>query len=255
MRPPGSVAFAFVETRDRGQIDGMGRVDRIQNLLHPGIEILGPEDPVIAPAIHDEGRDMARHGRPVDVRLHRAAPPDAVAGKQKEPAERADLVELVLALGTADLDPVFLHQHRDEVPAIPVAVALDPADLVKERRQDPRIRVPDAGKGQRPVRLDVGLDYRLAALLRPLVQALLRVVDVAVVEPAVIRIEQDLPDRRTGAFRHDAIDHALALGHPCSGKSHRPAPRARQPLSAAFSPWTAKKQTAPVLSTHLPAYH
>ena len=47
---------------------------------------------------------MARHGRPVNVRVHRAAPADGVAGKEQEAAEAGDLVELLLSVVAADLN-------------------------------------------------------------------------------------------------------------------------------------------------------
>jgi hypothetical protein len=52
------------------------------------------------------------------------------------------------------------------------------------------------------------------------VQPVLRVVDVAVEETPVIGEEHDLPDGRTGGFRHHPIDEAAARRHPGSGKIH-----------------------------------
>ncbi len=75
---------------------------------------------------------MTRYRRPVNVRLHRPPPADGVAGKQQEPAKRLDLVELFLAILAANLDPVFIDQHRHKIAAIAFAVALNAADLVKE---------------------------------------------------------------------------------------------------------------------------
>jgi hypothetical protein len=135
------------------------------------LNFLGPEDVVVAPAIDDEGRDMARHRRPVDVGVHRAAPADRVAREQKEPAEALDLVELLLAVGAADLDPVFLDQKRHEVAAIAFAVALDAADLVEKARQDAGVGVAHAGEGVGFVRLHIRLDQRLARVEGPFVHA------------------------------------------------------------------------------------
>ncbi len=163
---------------------------------------------------------MPRHRRPVDVGVHRLFPADRVAREQKEPAEAGDLVERLLAVVAADLDPVFLHQKRHEVPAIALAVALDAADLVEKRTQDPGKRVAHAGEGIDRAPAHGLFDPGLAGLLRPFVQALGRVVDVAIVEPAVVGIEHDLADGRTGAFRHHPVDHAFAFRHPGSRETH-----------------------------------
>jgi hypothetical protein len=156
----------------------------------------------------------------VDVGVHRPAPADRVAREQKEPAEAADLVELLRPVGAAHLDPVFLGQKRHEVAAIAFAVALDAADLVEKARQDAGIGVPHAGEGIGFVRRDVRLDQRLAAVEGPFVHAVLGVVDVAVEERAVVGVVHDLADGRAGAFRHHAVDHAFARRHPGSGKAH-----------------------------------
>ena len=160
----GAVAFGLIEPWDAGQIDVVVRVDGVQHLLHPVVERLGVKDFVVAPAVHDKGRDMARHGRPMDVGFHRATPADGVPRKQEEPAKALDLVEIVLALIAANLNPVFLDQERHEVPAIAAAVALDPADLVKERAQDPRIRVAHTGERVGAMVQDVVCDWLLAVL-------------------------------------------------------------------------------------------
>jgi hypothetical protein len=49
-------------------------------------------------------------------------------------------------------------------------------------------------------------------------------VDVTVEKLAMIGIEHDLANGRTGAFRHHAIDHAFAFRHPGSGKTHTRTP-------------------------------
>src|SRR5690606_23158378 len=107
-----------------------------------------------------------------------------------------------------------------QVAAIAPAVPLDAADLVEEGRQDPGIGVAHAGEGVGPMRLHVGLDQRLTFLLRPLMQTGRGIVDVAVVEPAVIRIVHHLADGRAGAFRLLAVDHAFAFRDPGSGETH-----------------------------------
>lgn len=58
MRALGAMPFGFVEPRYIGQIDRDGRADGVQHLAHSVVELLGPEDLVVAPAIHDEGADM-----------------------------------------------------------------------------------------------------------------------------------------------------------------------------------------------------
>ncbi len=195
--------------------------DLLEDLLHPLIEFFGVEDAVIAPAVHDEGRDMPRHRRPVDVRLHRLAEPDGVARKQQEAAEALDLVELEPILGRAGFNPVFLHQKRHEIAAIPLAVTLNPANLVEIRRQNAGIGVAHTGKSIGFVGLDVALDQRLTGLDGPFVHAAGRIVDVSVKKDPVVRVIHDLTDRRAGAFRHHAVDHAFTLCHPGAGKPHR----------------------------------
>jgi hypothetical protein len=131
-----------------------------------------------------------------------------------------DLVELLRAVGAADLDPVFLDQKRHEVAAIALSVALDAADLVEKAGQDAGVGVAHAGEGVGLVRLHIGLDQRLARVEGPFVHAALGVVDVAVEERAVVAVIHDLADGRAGAFRHHAVDHAFARCHPGAGKTH-----------------------------------
>ena len=141
VRALGAVAFAFVETGDFGQINFIGCFDSVQNVLHAVVEFLGPENFVVAPAVDVERADMAGHGRPVNVRIHRATVFDGVACEQQEPAEGFDLVELKSVFGRSDLDAVFLDQQRNKVAKVPFAIALNAADFVKEQRQDAGVRV------------------------------------------------------------------------------------------------------------------
>ena len=104
----------------------------LQHGLHAVVEAFGKENLVVTPAVHDEGRDMPRHGRPVDVGLHRFFPTDGVARKQQKTAETFDLVKLLLAVVAAYLNPIFLHQHWHQIATIAFAVALNAADLVKK---------------------------------------------------------------------------------------------------------------------------
>ena len=129
---------------------------------------------------------MARHGRPVNVGLHRLAEPDGIAREQKKAAEAGDLIELLLAIVAADLDAVFLGQQRHKVAAIAFAVALDAADLVEERRQDAGIGIAHTGEGQNLLVLDRAGDGGLALLHRPFVQARSGIVDVAIEETTMI---------------------------------------------------------------------
>ena len=67
--------------------------------------LFGPENLVIAATVHDEGADMAGHGGPVNVRIHRLSEFDRVAGKQQKASKRRDLVEFgltVVAEGVED---------------------------------------------------------------------------------------------------------------------------------------------------------
>ena len=79
---------------------------------------------------------MRRHRGPVDVRIHWAAVTDGVTGKEQEPAEALDLIELKPVLRSTDLDTVFLHHHRHEVAPVPLPVSLDPANFVEKAPQD-----------------------------------------------------------------------------------------------------------------------
>ena len=220
MRALGAVAFGFVKSRDRRQIDRMRRLNGIQHLLHPVVERLGPENLVVLAAVHDEGGDMSGHGRPVDIRVHRAAPADRVACEQEEPAKAGDLIEFLLAVLAAHFDPVFLDQHRHQIAAIAFAVALDAADLVKEGGQDAGIGVAHAGERIGFVPAHVVGDQRLAVLDGPFMHTPGGIMNVAIEKFAMIGIIHDLSDGRTGAFGDDAIDDAFAFGHPGSGKAH-----------------------------------
>jgi hypothetical protein len=97
-----------------------------------------------------------------------------------------DLVELLLPVGAADLDPVFLDQQRHEVAAIAFAVALDAADLVEKARQDAGVGVAHAGEGVGFVPRTLASISGWLASKRPFVHAVRRVVDVAVEERAVV---------------------------------------------------------------------
>lgn len=127
-----SVPFAFVKAWDPGEIDGMGSLGVVEHVLHAGVEIFGPENFVVAPTVHDERRDVAGHGGPMDVRLHRAAPADGIAGEKQEPPKALDLVEFETVFRIADFNSIFLDQERDKIAAIVFAVALDTTDFVKE---------------------------------------------------------------------------------------------------------------------------
>ena len=82
MRAFGAMPLGFVKAGHLGQIYGMGRFNRAQHGGHASIEIFGPKNVVIPPAIMDKGADMPRHGRPMNVRLHRPTPAYGIAGKQ-----------------------------------------------------------------------------------------------------------------------------------------------------------------------------
>ena len=59
MQPLWAVPFAFVKARDCSKVDFARGLDFVQDLLHAFVEFLGPDDFVISPAIHDEGRDAS----------------------------------------------------------------------------------------------------------------------------------------------------------------------------------------------------
>ena len=154
----GAVAFGFVEAGNRLEVDLVPGLDRAQHLAHAVIEFFGPENLVVAATVDDECRDMARHGGPVNIRLHRAFPADGVAGKEQESPKALDLVEVLLTVVAPHLDPVFLDDGRHQLAAIAAAVALDAADLVKERGQDAGIGIAHAGKGVGGVGFHIGVD-------------------------------------------------------------------------------------------------
>ena len=215
MRALGAVAFALVEPRNSTQIDRRLHRHIGKHLGHTVIELLGPKDAIIPPPVGNEGRDMTRHRRPVNVGVHRLAVFDGVTREQQEPAEHGDLVEFAF-----DVDPIVLRQMRDQIAAIPLPISLDAADFVKERRQKPRVGIAHEGEGKGVFVADVVFNRAVALFLRPFVQPLFGVVDIPVVETAVIGIVHDLPNRRASALRHHAINHAFAFRHPCAGKSH-----------------------------------
>ena len=214
------MAFAFVEFGDLFQVHLVLGCNVSKHMLHACVKIFGEKDVVIAATVDNVGRYMPRHGRPVNVRLHRFAPADGIARKQQEAAERGDLVKLCCPIIPAHVDAVFLGQQRHHIAAIAFAIALHAANFVKERGQNTRVRIAHTGECIRRVGFDVPLDPGLARLNRPFVQAAGGIMDVAVEKRAMIRIIHDLANRRTGAFRHHAVDHAFAFRHPGAGKPH-----------------------------------
>ena len=94
----------------------------------------------------------------MNVRLHRATPADGVTGEQQKAAEAFDLVKLLLAILTAHLNPIFLDQKWHQFATVAFAISLNPANLVKKRRQYPRVRIAHAGKGIGRMRFHVGVD-------------------------------------------------------------------------------------------------
>ena len=73
------VPFAFVKAWDVFWINFVRRFYIIQNALHAVVEFFGPKDIVVLATVRDERRDMPRHGRPVNVGIHRFAKPNGVA--------------------------------------------------------------------------------------------------------------------------------------------------------------------------------
>ena len=96
MRTLGPVTFTFIEPRDLAQINRLLQFDLIQHTLHALVKLLGPENMVIPPTVGDKRRDVARHGRPVNVRIHWFAKLDGVARKQQKASEHRDLIKVAL---------------------------------------------------------------------------------------------------------------------------------------------------------------
>ena len=209
MRPPRAHPLAFVEARDGGEVEPVAHRRALEHDLHAGVERLGVKDVIEPPPPAHQRRDMVRLRGPVDVGPEGLLPADRVAREQKEAPERRDLVEITL-----DLDPIGAADLLGHVRPIAVARALDAADLVEERRQHARIGVAHRAEGEGAPGLDRGADDGLARLEHPFVDALGRVMDVAVVKAAMIAEEHDLPDGRARGLGHHPIGHALALGHP-----------------------------------------
>ena len=57
------------------------------------------------------------------------------------------MVKLLFAIITTNFDAVFLDQQRNKVAAIPLAIALDTANFVKEGGQDTCVCVANTGEG------------------------------------------------------------------------------------------------------------
>jgi len=82
------MTFTFVEARGLGEVNRVGRLDIFENNLHSLVELLGPENVIIAAAIGNECGDVARHRGPVNVRIHRTAPADGIAREEHRPFAR-----------------------------------------------------------------------------------------------------------------------------------------------------------------------
>ena len=83
------------------------------------------------------------------------------------------MIEIILAIVAANLDPVFLDQQRNKVATIASSVPLNATNLVKERRQDSGVGVAYTCKVIAFMRLYVLGDQRFAVFLAPLVQPVL----------------------------------------------------------------------------------
>ena len=185
----------------------MGHLDIVEHGLHGGVEILGPEDVVVAPAIDHEGRDMAGYGRPVDVRV----PSGGASGSSR--ARRAGNAG---NCGSGRIPrcrrdrrprcPYFLDQERDEIAAIALAVALDAADLVEKAGQDAGVGGSHAGEGVGLVRLTLfsisGWLASKAHLCMPSFASWMSPSE----ERSVVAVVHDLADGGAGAIRHHAVD-------------------------------------------------
>ena len=223
MRPLRPVTFRFVEPGQGVQIGSVGQADTVQHIVHAGIEVLGREHLVVASAIVDQRCRVPRHRRPVNIRVHRVAELDRIPHEQKELSERLDLIERLVRI-VGDLHVVMLGDHRHHIAPIALARALDAADLVQKTGNDPCVGVAHTGERSCPAFLhriydDIPgvLPVRIAV---PLPQPVLGVVNVSLEKPPVVAVIEDLPDARTGAFRHDPVDQGPAFVNPDARKFH-----------------------------------
>ena len=97
-----------------------------------------------------------------------------------------DLVKLLFAIITTNFDAVFLDQQRNKVAAIPLAIALDTANFVKEEGQDTCVWIANTGEGIRSMALHVLRNWCLTVFKRPFMHAAFGVMDVTVKEFALI---------------------------------------------------------------------
>ena len=183
-----SVSFGFVEAWNFVQVHFFWSFDAFKDMLPALIELFGPKDVVVPPAVVDQRGNMPRRSRPVNVGVHRTPPANGVSGKQQEAAEALDLVKGFFTVFASNLDPVFLHQHWYHIAAIAPTVSLNAANFVKKRLQNACVGIADAGKGIGVVAGD-GFGDRLAAFFLPLVvQTSFRVVNISVEKHTMIRI-------------------------------------------------------------------
>ena len=113
MRTLWPVSFALVEAGDGRQINTVRRLDRVEHVLHAVVKTLGPDDLVVLATVHNECAHMTCLTRPVNVGVHRAAPPNCITRKQQKATEARDLVEFLFSITSTNFDPVFLDQEWD----------------------------------------------------------------------------------------------------------------------------------------------
>ena len=64
MRAFRAVAFTFIEAGNGLQINGIGCLDRVEDILHVVVKAFGPDDLAIGAAVDDKGADVTRLTRP-----------------------------------------------------------------------------------------------------------------------------------------------------------------------------------------------
>ena len=146
VQPLRPMAFTLVEARDFLKTDLMRRLYGVEYFLHPVVELFGPKNVVITPAIGHKCAHMSRHRTPVNVRVHRAPPSDGIPCKEQKSPEALNLVKLFLTIVATHFDPVFLDQKGHKVAPIAAAIALNPTNFVKKARKNARVRVSHTSK-------------------------------------------------------------------------------------------------------------
>jgi hypothetical protein len=70
----------------------------------------------------------------MDIYRHRATPMHGITNKQQKPAEGPNLIKLLLAILSSNVNAIALNQKRHQRFAVPAATSLHAANFVKKRR-------------------------------------------------------------------------------------------------------------------------